>query len=154
MILMDATITDPAAATPPKAVPISGPGETFDAHAAVPDAGMHCGIVHARMDPSAATENNAREPAGVLAARTTQIQQCTNWQSPPGPGLADGVRRARTVGQGSHGHPRARHLHKGISIEVHFTWFREGLMGSPLGPMAAAFPVDLQGGRPTGPTAA
>ena len=31
---------------------------------------------------------------------------------------------------------------KGISSEVHFTRLREGLMGSPLGPMATAFPVE------------
>ena len=35
---------------------------------------------------------------------------------------------------------------KGISNEVHFTRLREGLMGSPLGPAATAFPVDLRGG--------
>jgi len=70
---MDATITGLATTATPKAVPISGPAAAFDAHAAVPDARTHRGIVHARMDPSTATENDAREPSGVLNARTTQV---------------------------------------------------------------------------------
>jgi len=42
-------------------------------NATVPDAGTYRGIVYARMDPSAVTENDAREPAGVLIVRTTQL---------------------------------------------------------------------------------
>jgi len=87
-ISIDATITDPATTATPKTVPISGPATTFDVHAAVPDAGTHHGILHARMDPSAATENDAREPAGVLTVRTTQIRQCKNGGKLPWPGAA------------------------------------------------------------------
>jgi len=57
---MDAAITNSATTAPPKTVPISGPAATFDAHAAVPDAGTHHGTVYTRMDQSVATENDAR----------------------------------------------------------------------------------------------